>query len=283
MTLRELDAATRELYEQILAQPDNGALRRALELPRAKTTTPQASDAHIDAQIVLVPGIFYADYPHTGADGAVLRQAAAALGLPFAMIPIDGTEGLDAAAATINAWLRAAQDPRPIVLFSLSKGSAEVRHALTKPEADKAFERVTAWISVSGLPFGTPAFERFLRNPLRHALVRAWFWLKRWRLDRVRDLLRHRSGAAFALPSHLQLIQVAAFPAHEHLRDRRSRWLQAALAPLGPNDGFALLDELAALPGRIYPIWGADHYLRNVDDLPSRIERLVEHVIEPRR
>ena len=34
------------------------------------------------------------------------------------------------------------------------------------------------------------------------------------------------------------------------------------LSPLGPNDGTVLLEDVFALPGRVYPVWGADHYLR---------------------
>lgn len=274
---QHLDAAARELFMHTLARPGNRELRDAIERPGIERV-PHAG-VRDGALIVLVPGIFYVDYPHTGADGAVLHRVAAALGLPFATIPVDGTAGLDPAADEINAWLQGSDGAEPIVLFSLSKGSAEVRHALTKPEAREAFRDVIAWISVSGLPFGTPSFEIFLRNPLRRAFMRTLCKIKGWRLDRVRDLLRHRPAAPLVLPEHLALIQVAAFPAQADLRDRRSRWLQRELAPLGPNDGFAVLAELVALPGRFYPIWGADHYLRGIDDLPARIARLIDYVL----
>lgn len=229
-------------------------------------------------RIVLVPGIFYRDYPQTGADGALLRQIAERLGIPFDTIPVDGTEGLDVAANLINTWLLELPGDARIVLFSLSKGSAEVRHALAQGRAHAAFQRVSAWVSVSGLPFGTPSVEMVLSRALSQTVFRVWFWLKRWKLDRVRELLRHRPAAPFLLPSHVRFVQIAAFPLHAHLRDRRSRRLQKRLAPFGPNDGFAVLDELAALPGSLYPIWGADHYLNGVPDLPGRITRLVEYL-----
>jgi hypothetical protein len=227
-----------------------------------------------------VPGIFYEDYPHTGADGAILRQVADSLELRFATIPVDGTKGLDAAASQINSWLAAAGESELLLLFSLSKGSAEVRHALTQADAAGAFSQVMAWISVSGLPFGTPSFEAYLRSPLRRAFVKTVFRLKRWRLDVLRDLLRYRPQAACPVPSALPLVQIVAFPEQRDLRDRRSRWLRRELSPLGPNDGFAVITELERLPGRIYAIRETDHYLRRVGDLPARIARLVKLLIE---
>lgn len=268
-----LDAATRALYERVRDASRNRELLRVID----SAAPPRAAAA---AAIVLVPGIFYRDFPHTGADGAPLRAVAESLGVPFATIPVDGTEGVDAAADAINAWLAAAQFDAPIILFSLSKGSAEVRHALTKPEAERAFRRVAAWVSVSGLPFGTSSLEITLRNPLRRIGFELLCLYKRWRLATVRHLLRHRPAAPFVLPSGLRFVQIAAFPQRRHLRDRRSRRLHAGLASLGPNDGFAVLEELAALPGQLYPIWGVDHYLRGVDDLSLRLARLVGHLAQ---
>ena len=74
-------------------------------------------------------------------------------------------------------------------------------------------------------------------------------------------------------------IHVHAFPLRQHLMDRRSRRLHRGLSSRGPNDGFAMLEEIAALPGYLYPVWGADHYLRGVDDLPQQLTRLLNTAI----
>jgi hypothetical protein len=268
-----LDNATRALYERVRAAPQNRRLWDALH-----PAEPMAQAIAADLRILLVPGILFRDYPETGADGALLRDIATKLQIPFETIPVDGTEGLDAAAAVINERLLAVPQGVRVLLFSLSKGSAEVRHALSRAEGPAAFRRVHAWVSVSGLPFGTPSVELVLRRPLSRALFGAWFWLKRWKLGRVRELLYHRPAAPFALPPHLRFIQIAAFPLQAQLRDRRSRRLQRKLASFGPNDGFAVLGELAALPGSFYPIWGADHYLHGVADLAPSLERLIEYL-----
>ncbi len=268
-----LDDATRALYAHVRTAPQNRGLWEALQGPesRAESIAP-------DLQILLVPGILFRDYPETGADGAVLRDIAAQLKIPFDTVPVDGTEGMDAAAAVINARLLAVPEGTRVLLFSLSKGSAEVRHALLRPDGAGAFRHVHAWVSVSGLPFGTQSVELVLRRPLSRALFGAWFWLKRWKLGRVRELLCHRPGAPFTLPPHVRFVQIAAFPLQTHLHDRRSKRLQRRLASFGPNDGFAVLGELAALPGSFYPIWGADHYLHGAADLGSSLKRLIAYL-----
>ena len=268
-----LDHAMQALYDQVRAAPKNRALWQAME-GDASARHPVADDL----RIVLVPGILYRDFPGTGADGAVLREIAAKLRLPFETVPVDGTEGLERAAELIITQLLAVPEGSRVLLFSLSKGSAEVRHALGKLEAPAAFSRVHAWISVSGLPFGTPTAETVFRRPLARAWLSAWFWFRRWRLEHVRELLLHRPGAAFEIPPHLQFVQIAAFPLHARLRERRSRRFQRRLAAYGPNDGFAVLGELAALPGRLYAVWGADHYLRGGPDLSVALTRLIEHL-----
>jgi len=271
--LAALDHATRALYASVRAAPKNRMLCEALE-----GTRHSAQSLARDLRIVLVPGILYRDFPATGADGAVLREIAAKHGIPFDTVPADGTEGLEEAADLIVERLLAVPADSRVLLFSLSKGSAEVRHALSRRHSRVAFRRVHAWISVSGLPFGTPTAEIVLRRPLARAWLSAWFWLRQWRLERVRELLSHRPGARFEIPPHLKFVQIAAFPLHSQLRDRRSRRFQSRLAAFGPNDGFALLAELVALPGCLYPVWGADHYLRGGPDLAVALTRLIEHL-----
>jgi hypothetical protein len=269
----------KRLYERIRGSEHNRSLIEAVDAAAQRLLSRTAS-IESNSCIVLVPGIFYEDYPHTGADGAVLKSVAAIMSIPVVTIPVDGSEGFEAAADLINAGLlQAGYSAASIILVSLSKGSAEVGHALTKPQAKQAFQQVVAWISVSGLPLGTPSLENVLRNPLRRVLIKGLCAVKRWNLDTVRELLRHRPNAPIVIPDHVMFVQVAAFPLVAHLNDRRSRRLQRQLSHLGPNDGFALLEELAALPGYMYPVWGADHYLRGIDDLPKRIGALISVVL----
>ena len=269
-----IDADTTALHERVRNAPQNRELIAAID----GAEPPPSPELCARVCFVLVPGIFYRDYPHTGADGAVLKRVADALAIPVITVPVDGTEGRDVAAATICRWLREETPPsRAPIVMSLSKGSAETLHALAH-DAD-AFARVPAWVSVSGLPLGTPSLEMVMSNPLRAVFVRLMCALKRWRLDRLRDLLRYRPDSIPALPAHLQLIQLAAFPLQSHFNDRRSRRLHRQLASLGPNDGFATLAPLAELPGMLYPMWGADHYLNGRPDFDERIRNFFHFVV----
>jgi hypothetical protein len=271
-----IDEITAQLYERICVNPGNRLLIEAIDGPAG----PPAMASGADVCLVLVPGLLYRHFPETGGDGEALREIASAMSIPFFTIPLDGTEGLEKAAATIGEWLQFHVPPsRGIVLVSLSKGSAEVMSALAHPELRAAFQRVVAWISVSGLPLGTPSMELIMRNPLRRAFLSAYCRVKGWKLEAIRELLLHRPSHAQLVPPHITLIQVVAFPLHAHLKDRPSRRLHRQLARIGPNDGYALLEELARLPGYLYPVWGADHYLRGIDELPARLSRMLAFVL----
>jgi hypothetical protein len=272
-SLEALDRATLALYEKVRSSAATASLLTALE--RIDTGCIQTAAG---LRIVLVPGILYRDYPETGADGAVLKEIAERLSIPFDVVPVDGTEGLEAAADLIVEFLTALPAGAPLLVFSLSKGSAEFRYAVAKQPGHAAFRSVRAWVSVSGLPLGTPSVELVLSRRIPLALFSLWFWFKRWKLAKVRHLLLHRPGAQFHLPAHVRFIQVAAFPLQADLQDARSRRLRQRLAAFGPNDGFAVLSELAELPGTVYPLRGVDHYLHGVADLSDRITRLVAYL-----
>jgi hypothetical protein len=275
-----IDETTAQLYERVRISPHNRLLIEAIDGPGDAPKTAIGADVCV----VLVPGLLYRQFPETGADGTALRDIANAMSIPFVTIPLDGTEGLEASAATIGEWLQFRVPPaKAIVLVSLSKGSAEVMHALARFDVRPAFRRVVAWISVSGLPLGTPSMELIMKNPLRRAFLSAYCFVRGWKLGPIREVLAHRPWQGKMLPPHITLFQVVAFPLYGHLRDRPSRRLHRQLAKIGPSDGYALLEELARLPGYLYPVWGADHYLRGMDELPARLAKVLAFVIETAR
>jgi hypothetical protein len=53
------------------------------------------------------------------------------------------------------------------------------------------------------------------------------------------------------------------FPLAQHLTNALARRCYRRVRHLGPNDGAGiLLGDVCRLPGHVYPVWGADHYLR---------------------
>ena len=211
----------------------------------------------------VAPGAFYREFPHVGADGSLLREVAASFGCKTAVVPVASSAGLRNNAEVILNWLEQ-QSGSPIILASLSKGTADVRVALQDPRADWAFRNVVAWVSLCGMHNGTPLVDALLSQKLRTQFVKLLFWWRGLSFQMVRDLRpgpHGLFGTPFELPSHIRLVNVVGFPLRSHMTNQRSRRWRRALDVLGPNDGGVLLGDVCQLPGDLYPIWGADHYL----------------------
>lgn len=289
LELRELaaregiDAATTRLYRSLLESPFHGPFIRRIE---EACKQPASKAWRSDAILVIVPGAFYRENPGSGADGHVLREQAEALGCPTDLVPLASTGSLKENARILCDWL-AAQPPRPIVLASLSKGGAEVKMALAEPDADRAFENVRVWISLCGILDGTPMAEWLLSpwNP-GAVLSRLYYWLRRQPTGFLPEV-RYGPGQTLdfplRLPAHVRLISVVGFPLREHLDRGISRRCHRRLTPLGPNDGGLVLADVCALPGLVYPIWGADHYLQPKSGVNELVAAILQDLDESLR
>ncbi len=123
---------------------------------------------------------------------------------------------------------------------------------------------VVAWASLSGIVHGTPLVGWLRRRPLRSLLIRTLFRLRGYSFAALRELDRtpDEPPAPLRLAAHVQAVHVTGFPLRHHVSSARLRRGHRRLAPLGPNDGVALLGDLCRLPGAVCPVWGYDHYLR---------------------
>jgi hypothetical protein len=159
------------------------------------------------------------------------------------------------------------EHPRqPIVLVSLSKGGADVRRAMGDPRTEEAFRAVAAWVSISGMVYGSPLVAWLRARPIRCMGVRLMLRLRGQRFADVDELRHDPPTASFPLPPHIRAIHILGFPLREHLSDDWARRGHERLAPLGPSDGGGiLLADALRLPGEVYPLWGADHYMRRAD------------------
>jgi hypothetical protein len=273
----EVDRQTDELLARLKSSPRHGPFIEAVERSDASGSDVVADQ--LDLGLALVPGILYREHPETGADGQVLREVAKRHGWPLEVIESEETGSLARNTRHLLDWLEQRRSSSRIILVSLSKGSAEVWRALHSPRGEGAFASVAAWVSVSGIPLGTPSLDHLTRSTLRRILVTTVFRWKGWDPDFLTDYGRGTDPAPdAALPeavAHLRVFHLSGFPHSGDLRDRRSRRLHRRLAARGPNDGFALLGELCQLPGQVYPVARADHYLHQVDDLPDLMGRVL--------
>jgi hypothetical protein len=233
--------------------------------------------------LAVVPGAFHVDRPETGADGKFLVALARRYGAAAVTVPLPGFGSVRAGARVLVDWLRGRPE-ETLLLASLSKGGAEVKVALADPAAGEAFRKVRAWVNLSGLLYGTPLVDWLFARPLRTIFIRLFCWLHGYDFQGVRELRRGPEAllsAPLRLPPHVTAVHLFGFPLTEHLTTPLSRRGHRRVAVLGPNDGGAnLLTDMLDLPGFLYPVWGADHYLRPRRDLDGVIGPLLRFLAE---
>jgi hypothetical protein len=212
-------------------------------------------------KVFIAPAAFFRELPRFGGDGRVVAAAARQAGFDVALLPVESAGSVTENAARIADAL-AAEPCDPLVVVSLSKGSADVRLALER--LGGAPPNLRAWVQICGLLRGSPIIDAILDSRLRRTVLRAYLVALRADLSVCAEL---RAGAGSPLsrdvraPDGVDVVNVVGFPLASHLRGntlRRYRELRA----LGPNDGSTLLADALLLPGSIYPVWGADHYFR---------------------
>lgn len=274
-----IDVATERLYRSVLESAFHGPfIRRVDELCRQ----PAPAAWGRDAILAIVPGASYREHLTSGADGRLVREEAERIGCATDLIPLATTGTLRQNARILCDWL-AAQPERPVILASLSKGGPDVKMALAEPDAERSFRNVAAWISLCGILDGTPMADWLLSRSPGAVLIRLYHRLRGLSTDFLRDL-RYGPGSTLdfplRLPPNIRLISVVGFPLQEHLTRRVSRRCHGRLAPLGPNDGGLILADVCALPGLLYPIWGADHYLQPKRDVRALVRAILQYLDE---
>jgi hypothetical protein len=257
-----IDFATALLYDRVRRSPEHGPFIRRLEAVPADG----GGEGDPRTLVAIAPGGFYREFPHTGADGRPLREEAARLGLRSELIPLRSFGPLADNACILSDWLAARPDGERIILASLSKGGSDIKIALAQPGAEQTFRNVAVWVNLSGLLWGTPLVDWLLARRLRTLWVRFLFRLRGYDFAAIPELGRGPGTPLdfdVRLPPHLRVIHVVGFPLVRHLSNGLARRCFRRVRPLGPNDGAGIvLADVARLPGWVYPLWGADHYLR---------------------
>jgi hypothetical protein len=252
-----LDLATAVLCQGLRRSERHGPLIARLEQPVATSPT------RADADVVIVPGAFYKQSPHTGANGKLVEQTARDLGYSVLTVSLLSFGSVSANAEVLADWLR--RRDRPMWVFSHSKGTTEIRRLLARPDAAELLRLVRGWVDLSGLFLGTPLIEWLRTQRVRRLLIRLYFWWSGYTYSALDEISKSSCPpwpAALEHVPHLDVIHLVGFPLERHLTTPLIRRGYRRLSPLGPNDGTILLEDVLALPGRVYPIWGADHYLQ---------------------
>ena len=278
--LREVSAregvefATALLYDRVKRSPQHSPFIGQID----QWQTPNRKSATGNTTVAVVPAAFYRENPGSGADGRLIRQAAGHLGLRAEMVPLLSKGTLAENSKIILDWL-ANHRGEKIILISLCKGGADVKFALGAPNAQKHFCDVSDWINICGTLNGSPVAEWLLATTPRFFV--AWLYCKCRGHDIafLGELAPSRQSPLaqpLKLPESMRLINIVGFPLRRHLTNRFMRLCYQRVSRQGPTDGGVLLADACRLPGMIYPVWGADHYLRP----ESRARQIIATILE---
>lgn len=258
---RGVDFATALVYDRVRRSPQHGSFIEQLETLIGTASVEPAPGV----RVVIVPGAFHLQFPHSGADGRVVREQAETLGLRVESVPLPNFSSLADNAAAICDWLEAC-DAERVILASTSKGGSDIKCALALPQAEAAFSRVAYWLNLSGLLEGTPLIEELFSFNWRSRITRRLFQWRGFDLELMAELAHGPAtplDIPLRLPPHLEALHVVGFPLKRHATNRLARGNFARLEPHGPNDAAGImLGDACQWPGLLYPIWGTDHYLR---------------------
>ncbi|MDB6124407.1 MAG: hypothetical protein JWQ71_3400 [Pedosphaera sp.] len=272
-----LDFATAVLHDRLLRTPAQAEFTARLE------SLDSDAGSQIDL-IGIVPGAFYRQHKHTGADGKRILEIARLMGVPTELIPVKSFGALTQNARLIVKWLEARRCRR-IVLVSLSKGSTDVKQALGLPDSQATFANVQAWVNFSGIVQGTPLVSWLKARPWRHFWVRWMLRLQGHSPATINELAWGEDAPLTswpALPAGMRLVHVYGFPMRRHLCHQWATRAYERLESLGPNDGGGvLLGDMNQLPGIICPIWGADHYMIPAWDALPLLRDIVLASLQP--
>ena len=253
-----LDFSTMVLYQALHASPVHSAFIAALDAEAVST-----SHAPVAAKILVIPALFHAHYPETGADAAFAADIARRCGFDAATIPTRslGTSTDNAAIIRDALEKEAASD---LWIFAVSKGSADFRAFLQLYPDLPAIARVRGWINVCGVSGGAQIADYDTATPWRAFKYAAICRLLGTRYELMREMRTdHRYWQQpLVLPQHMKLFNFAAIPLGSHIQ-KSLIGRYRALSTLGPNDGMMLCRDAILDHGPAYPVWGADHFFRS--------------------
>jgi len=264
------DREVRALEVRIEGVPSNAALAAEVEkrLSRVRRDPARAIgeiSQKLDALGLVplrVPGLFYRSHAWTGAD---LAGVSAWLGREVVLIETGEVDTVKSNAVCVSrAVVEVTRAGRRAVLFSASKGGADVQAALANDPA--LAPRVAAWIDLVGLLEGTPLTDPGVADAERAALG-----LPEATAQSIsRGALALHGGL---LPPRVIAVHVAGFPTAGTIT-KPARPGFERLRTLGPNDGFLLLDGFLRAPGRVLVLPAADHYLKTPELGPTMVALL---------
>lgn len=211
-------------------------------------------------KILLVPGMFYKEKPEVGADGALVISIARRCGFEAEIIPVLSKGSMLANVEIIDAWLQR-ESATAIWLVSLSKGSSEVRYYLQNNSISAS---IKGWINIAGIHQGSPHAKRKRSTRSRRLVYKAFCKMINVdyqvlaELDSDNDIWKNSYW-----DQSLEYLHLVPIPLRSHLLPLViNRYKKLLNHCYQPNDGIVPVADVNVLPGKVYPLWGVDHFVR---------------------
>jgi len=263
------DLAARVFYESV-RQSGHAVFCRQLESYAADRV-----DHSSRLRLVVMPGMLYREHPEVGADGRLASSIGRKFGFDVEIVPTRSAGGVTVNSDILARHLDGCCD-RKIWLLSLSKGTSEARHYLQNCAVNP---QVVGWLNIAGIAKGTPFADGKLSNSVKQVLNRLLCLALRIDFSALTEMrTSHPFWQNEQWPEQLEMIHVAPIPLSSHIQPGlRARYQE--MRGSGPTDGFVPVTDVLSLPGKIYPVWGSDHFLRS-PDVSAIIYRLFNYIAD---
>ncbi|XDD48617.1 hypothetical protein AB3N60_19155 (plasmid) [Leptospira sp. WS39.C2] len=214
----------------------------------------------LNQEVWVIPAGFYRDIPEFDGDGELIRKIGSHFGAKSRLIEVNPKGSVTNNANEIIFELEQT-DSSNLILFSISKGSADLRTALEKrPDLQK---KVFAWITIGGLLKNNPLADVLLEKATFTKLIQKTVLQF---LGIPFEFITEFSSKAGILSSPINIqiknqITLLPVPLPSHMQGNILK-KHRILAEFGPNDGYCLLLDSILPNSMILPSWGTDHYFR---------------------
>jgi len=247
---------------------ENGAFIEQVEwLPRGRA--PLAAPI----RLLIVPAFLFAEHPELAIDGELIRDIADRLGAETEILPIE-SRGIGAANGRVLADHLHRTSDKPTWLLSISKGTSDVRAAFHQLGGWPV--NLSGWLDVCGIYSGTPIADWWTEEMVKRWLAKMFCGFNDLPFDILLEMRRDAPiwQSPVVPPAANRLVHVLGFPPPWCVEPRMERNYRRLLATDGPNDGLTPLVNAFDYPGRLVPVWGADHFMR-LPDLAGLIYRTI--------
>lgn len=269
----EPDLATCILYNYVLQSKHQAFIRTIDQLPT------RVLHGSKQVKLLIVPGMFYAEYPDVGADGLLARDIFERNGFDAELVYVNSRGGV-AENKKIIADAIARQDQRDLWLVSISKGSADLRACLQEIPASEFPSKIKGWVNFSGIYAGSVLADHRSDTRFKRLFLRTVCRLTGVNYELVRELSTShyywQQAADFS--EKLKLIHVVGFPLKSHVQPLLAHRF-SKLSKSGPTDGMVRLLDTVNYPGHVYPVWGCDHFART-HGISALLYRLCHYISE---